>query len=134
MSSVRELARDETLVLDAGGLIAIERRDRQLEAFLARARQRKTHVRVPSTALAQVVRDPARQAALMRLLRDGLTTVLGLSELDALSIGRMLARAGTGDVVDAHVVLCAQRTSSRVVTSDPDDLLRLDPALRLLVI
>ncbi len=134
MSSVRELAHDETLVLDAGGLIAIERRDRQLEAFLARARQRKTHVRVPSTALAQVVRDPARQAALMRLLRDGLTTVLGLSELDALSIGRMLARAGTADVVDAHVVLCAQRTSSRVVTSDPDDLLRLDPALRLLVI
>lgn len=134
MTAPRALPGDEPLVLDAGGLIAIERRDRQLEAFLARARARKAPIRVPSTALAQVVRDPARQAALMRLLRDGLTAVLGLSEIDAISIGRMLARAGTADVVDAHVVLCAQRTSSRVVTSDPEDLLRLDPGLRVLVI
>ncbi|MBI4885244.1 MAG: hypothetical protein HY826_14445 [Actinobacteria bacterium] len=41
----------------------------------------------------------------------------------------MLARSGTADVVDAHVVLCAQRTRSSVVTSDDGDLARLDPTL-----
>jgi len=37
-------------------------------------------------------------------------------------------------MVDAHVVLCARRTGQQVVTSDPDDLRRLDPRLKLVIV
>jgi len=30
-------------------------------------------------------------------------------------------------VVDAHVVICARRSHQAIVTSDPEDLRRLDP-------
>jgi hypothetical protein len=33
-----------------------------------------------------------------------------------------------------HVVICARRAGQGVVTSDPDDLRRLDPALRLITL
>jgi hypothetical protein len=38
----------------------------------------------------------------------------------------LLASSGTGDIVDAHVVVCARRAGQAVITSDPDDLRRLD--------
>jgi hypothetical protein len=38
------------------------------------------------------------------------------------------------DIADAHVVLCARRAGQPVVTSDPRDLARLDPSLRLVVV
>jgi predicted nucleic acid-binding protein len=45
-----------------------------------------------------------------------------------------LARTGTADIVDAHVAICAQRTGQAVVTSDADDLRRIAPELRLVVV
>ena len=45
-----------------------------------------------------------------------------------------MAATGTSDVVDAHVVVCARRSAQRVVTSEPDDLSRLDPTLDLIVV
>ena len=42
--------------------------------------------------------------------------------------------APNGDIVDAHVVICARRNAQPIVTSDPDDLGRLDPAARLLAV
>jgi hypothetical protein len=44
-----------------------------------------------------------------------------------------LAATKTADVVDAHVVVCAQRFGQAIVTSDPDDSRRLDPNARLVV-
>ena len=38
--------------------------------------------------------------------------------------------SGTPDLADAHVVIVARRADQPVVTSDPGDLRRLDPALR----
>ncbi len=38
---------------------------------------------------------------------------------------------GTADVVDAHVVICARRAHQRVVSSDPEDLRRLDPTIEI---
>lgn len=49
--------------------------------------------------------------------------------VDATNIGRLLATSGTTDIADAHVVVCARRSGQQVVTSDPDDLRRLDPHL-----
>lgn len=44
----------------------------------------------------------------------------------ALELGRLLATSGTADIADAHVVICARRCGQQVMTSDPDDLGRLD--------
>ena len=75
-----------------------------------------------------------RQHALIRLLRTGAVRVESMSEEIALRIGLLLAAAGTRDVVDAHVVLLARKLNALVVTSDPDDLARLDSALDLIAI
>jgi predicted nucleic acid-binding protein len=49
-------------------------------------------------------------------------------------VGILLARTGTADIADAHVVICAQRAGQAVVTSDPDDLSGIAPELRLVVV
>jgi predicted nucleic acid-binding protein len=38
------------------------------------------------------------------------------------------------DIVDAHVVICAQRAGQAVVTSDADDLQGIAPKLRLVAV
>lgn len=120
------------ITLDAGGLIALERHDRRVIALLARAQELGGEVIVPATALAQVVRVPARQVGLMRLLRQPRTTTVALDRVDASFVGQLLAATGTADLADAHVVVCARRSGHAVVTSDHDDLRRLDPALPLI--
>src|SRR4051794_34888731 len=146
------------VTLDVGALIALEHDDRRVLVLLARARETGAHVTIPATALAQVVRAPARQAGarepgppatprapapagfagarprqvrLARLVRQPTTDVVPLGRVDATSVGRLLAASGTADIADAHVVICARRAAQRVVTSDPDDLLVLDPDLRV---
>ena len=119
------------VVLDAGGLIAFERGQRPVVALLARAHETDAAVTIPSTALAQVIRRPDRQVRLARLLRSPNTSVVPLDRADAVGVGRLLAVSGTADIADAHVVLCARRVGQRVVTSDPRDLQRLDPALEI---
>jgi hypothetical protein len=66
------------------------------------------------------------------LIRQPTTTVVPLDRVDATSVGRLLAAGRTSDIVDAHVVICGRRSGQRVVTSDPDDLRRLDPEIQLL--
>lgn len=52
------------ITFDAGGLIALDRGDRRVLALLARAAERGMRVTVPATALAQVIRRPARQVVI----------------------------------------------------------------------
>ena len=122
------------ITLDAGGLIALDRNDRRLVVLLARAMERGLRVTVPATALAQVIRNPARQARLSRLIRQAGTDLIALDGPDATAVGLLLARSGTADIVDAHVVVCARRTRQTVVTSDADDLRRIAPDLLLLTV
>jgi predicted nucleic acid-binding protein len=122
------------LTFDAGGLIALDRDDRRVLALLARAAEVGARVTVPSTALAQAMRSPSRQARLSRLVRQPTTTLAPLDGPDATSVGILLAASRTADIVDAHVVICARRNGEPIVTSDPDDLRRLDPSARLIVI
>ena len=118
-------------VLDAGGLIAFERGSRKAVALLARAHETDAVVTIPATALAQTIRRPERQVRLARLLRSPNASVVPLGKADAVGVGCLLAASGTADIADAHVALCARRTGQRVVTSDPDDLRRLDPGLEI---
>jgi hypothetical protein len=119
------------VTLDAGALIGLDRGDRRAIALIVRGREISARITVPATALAQAVRNPARQARLARLVRQPTTDVVALDRGDATTVGRLLAASGTADVVDAHVVLCARRAGQAIATSDPDDLRHLDPALTL---
>ena len=122
------------ITFDAGGLIALDRNDRRVLALVARARERGTRITIPATALAQVIRNPAKQARLSRLIRQTDTDLVGLDRTDATSVGLLLARTGTVDVVDAHIVVCARRAKQAIITSDAADLRRLAPEIHLVVV
>ena len=120
------------IVFDAGGLIALERNDRRVFSILDTALEDGDRIIVPATALAQVIRNPARQVRLWRMIQFGKTEVIPLDGSQAQAVGALLARTSTSDITDAHVVICAQTAGYAIVTSDPLDLKRLDPALRLI--
>jgi hypothetical protein len=122
------------ITFDAGGLIALDRNDRRVIALVARAAEHGMRITIPATALAQAMRNPARQARLSRLIRQAGTDLRPLDGPDATAVGLLLARTSSADVVDAHVTLCAQRAGQAVVTSDPADLARIAPALEFLVV
>lgn len=122
------------VTLDAGGLIALDRNDRRVIVLLARAAETKSRVTVPASALAQAIRRPERQVRLARLIRQPTTDVVALDRVDATHVGRLLAASDTADITDAHVVICARRAGQRVVSSDPDDLRRLDPDLEVVAV
>lgn len=108
-----------SLVLDAGALLAIERRDRQVGAMLRVAQQERIAVRTSPAAVAQVWRHGARQVPLARILAGVAAPPLDLDT--GKRLGVLLGAAGCSDVVDAHVASLA-RAGDRVLTSDPGDL------------
>jgi predicted nucleic acid-binding protein len=111
-----------TTVYDTGVLIAADRNDRNVWAD---HRARLDAGLVPVTTapvIAQASRSP-RQAQLRRFLRG--CDVVGFEPGQAHAVGALLAKSGTADVVDAHVVVTAARIAAVVITSDPDDLTAL---------
>lgn len=111
-----------TIVLDAGALIAIDRRDRAVGAMLRMAQQQRLAVRSSAGAVAQVWRDGARQANLARVLSgvDAVSLDVGAAK----RIGPLLGATDTTDVVDGHVAQLVE-AGDHVLTSDPDDIRRL---------
>lgn len=110
------------VVFDAGALIALERGDRQVGAMLAAAAGSGVEARTPSACVAQVWRNPTRQARLARAL-------VGFVECDldsraARDCGVLLARSETADIADAAVSLLAG-DGDTLLTSDPEDIKRL---------
>jgi hypothetical protein len=122
------------VTFDAGGLIASDRNDRRVLALAARAAERGMRITIPAAALAQAMRNPARQTRLSRLIRQAGTDLVALNGPDATAVGLLLARIATADVVDAHVVVCARRAELAVVTSDAADLRRIAPDLPLVAV
>jgi len=112
----------------------LERSDRRVLTLVATALEDGDRIVVPATALAQVIRNPARQVRLWRLIQSDRTEIVPLDGGYAQAVGALLARSGTADVADAHVVICAQRTGHAVITSDPRDVRRLDPKLRIIAV
>ena len=111
-----------SVVYDAGVLVAADRDDRTVWAD---HRARLELGVVPATTapvVGQVSRSP-QQAQLRRFLRG--CDVVAFVGNEAHDIGALLAKAGTADVVDAHVALIAARRGATIVTSDPRDLRRL---------
>ena len=122
------------VTFDAGGLIALEGNDRRVLSLVAMALEQGDEIVIPATALAQVIRNPARQVRLWRLIQRSRTEVVPLDYGYAQAVGALLSRTGTADIADAHVVLSAQKAGHAVITSDPNDLRRLDPKLRIIAV
>ena len=86
---------------------------------------------IPSGVVAQVFRSAAEQVPLRALMNGPNTTVPALDRPLAEAAGVLCGRSGTSDVVDASVVLVARRERAVVITSDVDDLRRLDTQLAI---
>lgn len=117
--------------LDSGALIAFERGRRNVVALVARALERKAVLAIPAGVVAQVWRDGARQARLVRLLASEVAEIVALDDPTARAVGQLCGVTGAADVVDASVILCARERQQRIVTSDARDLRRIDPSIEL---
>ena len=112
-----------SLVLDAGGLIAVECGDRDVVALIKRERLAGRAPVTHGGVVGQVWRGGGgRQALLARLL-----PAIEIEPLDD-DLGRragvLLGAAKASDVVDAAVVLLAGN-DDEILTSDPEDLVAL---------
>lgn len=108
-----------SLVLDAGALIAVDRRDRSILALLRIAERRNEPLITSAAVVAQVWRDGSRQANLARLLAG--VRVAALRPEDGRRLGVLLGRCGAADVVDAHIASLAT-AGDVLLTSDSHDL------------
>ena len=111
-----------SLVLDAGALIAIDRRDRTVGALLRTAQRERLVIRCSAGAVAQVWRDGARQVNLARVVAG--LDVVALDLAAAKRVGARLAETMTRDTIDAHVAELVQE-GDQLLTSDPEDLRQL---------
>jgi hypothetical protein len=120
------------IVLDAGALIALDRGDKRMIALLQRALIQGRPFRVPAGVVGQVWRDGRVQVILARFLRSDGVEVIPLDEQLARSCGELCGAANSRDVIDASVVILARERRDPIVTSDPDDLRRLDPGAQII--
>ena len=118
------------LTLDAGALLALDHPAKAIamQARLTEAVRRGGTICVPVGAIAQAWRS-SRQVRLARLLKSRDIDVAVMTPNVARSVGLLCARSGHDDVIDVHVALCARERRHAVITSDPDDIPRVDPAL-----
>jgi hypothetical protein len=111
-----------SLVLDAGALVGIDRRDRIVLGLLRLAEREKRPLVTSAAVVAQVWRNGSRQANLARTLAG--VRIEALSSDIGWQLGVLLGRCGGADVVDAHIASLAA-PGDVVLTSDPGDLDRL---------
>jgi hypothetical protein len=115
------------LILDAGALIHVEGNPRGRVFGACRdALDAGMPALLPTVVLAQVWRASPRQVPVAMLRR--MCRSVPFSEDVAEAVGRLLALAGTSDVVDAAVVIAAISHGCAVLTSDPGDLGKLADA------
>jgi hypothetical protein len=119
--------RPRPVVLDAGALIAVDRADRRVIRLLELAQD----IHVPAGALAQAWRNPARQVRLVRVMSTDGVRIHPLDAAGARAAGQLCAATASSDIVDASVVLVARLVGGVTVTSDSDDLRRLDHGIDL---
>jgi PIN domain-containing protein len=117
--------------LDAGALVGFERAGRRVVGIVRRAIERRETVAIPAGVVGQVWRDGKRQVRLVRLLASRVVDVVPLDDAAARAAGQLCGVTGTSDVIDASVILCARERGHKIVTSDPQDLRRLDDEIEL---
>lgn len=122
------------IVLDAGALIALDRGDKRMIALLQGALAQGRTFRIPAGVVGQTWRDGRVQANLARFLSAKEVEIVPLDAQLARSCGELCRAANSADVIDASVVILARERRSAIVTSDPNDLRRLDPSAQLIAV
>jgi len=120
------------LTLDTGALIALEAGSRRMALRVKQAVAAGAELAIPAGVVAQAWRGGARQARIAKLLQLKVTSVVPLDAKLALRVGATCASTGSTDVVDVSVALCARDRGHWVVTTDPADIAKIDPALTLI--
>jgi hypothetical protein len=116
------------LVLDAGGLIGIERDVRRVAALVELGRRAGAQLVTVAPVVGQVWRGGARQTRLARAM--GMLDVRSTDLAGGQLAGELLAATRSVDVVDALVALAAV-SGDQILTSDPADLRKLVRARRV---
>jgi hypothetical protein len=118
------------LTLDTGALLALDHPSKALvmQTRLDEVLRRGGTICVPVGTIAQAWRS-SRQVRLARLLKSLGIDLAVMTPNVARSVGLVCARSGHQDVIDVHVAICARERSHAVATTDPDDILRIDPEL-----
>jgi hypothetical protein len=122
------------ITLDTGALIALDRGDKRMIALLHRALAQGRTLRVPAGVVAQAWRDGRVQVTLARFLRSDEVEVIPLDEQLARSCGELCGAVNASDIIDASVVILARQRRDPIVTSDPNDLRRLDPTTQIITV
>ncbi len=119
--------------LDTGALIALERRRQRMLGFLELARVDKIPIVVPAMCIAEWwrgrtdVREKILAAVIVEHTDDALVRLTGAA----------LAAVPAATCIDAMVMASAARMGGVVLTSDVDDLSRLQtvfPSVRVLAV
>lgn len=121
------------VVLDAGAFIAVERSAPVMSRFIAYADRHDTPMVTSAGVIAQVWRG-GRDKQVPLAFVVGRTHVVELDHPTARLLGLVLGLTGTRDPIDAHVVLLARERGWPILTSDPEDLRKIDPTVELEVI
>jgi predicted nucleic acid-binding protein len=114
------------VILDAGFLISIDRDEESARALVTALQRRQIALHTTDPVVGQVWRNGARQARLAAFLKTVEVHPLD----DGRAVGLLLARSGTSDVVDAHLVVLAVRLGDSILTGDEADLTTIADALQ----
>ena len=114
------------LILDAGAVIALARRDLRARAALTAAWEVGAEVVVPAVVVAETVRGRGARDAPVNRVINAVGLVAPATEERARTAGALLGRTKRDDTIDALVVAEAiDRGGGVVLTGDVDDLRRL---------
>lgn len=121
------------LTLDVGALLALDQPSKatRMQARLEEVRRRGGTICIPVGVVAQAWRG-SRQVRLARLIKSPDVEIAVMTLSAARAVGALCAGSGHDDVIDAHVALCARERGHAVVTSDPDDIARVDSSVPLI--
>jgi len=106
------------VTFDTGMLVALERRKASALALLRACRLSRAKITLPATVLAEWWRGS--HGAILEI-----GTLEPLTPEVALQAGKLLARTGRSNAVDATVVASAAQRGDIVVTGDSEDLREL---------
>ena len=113
------------MIFDAGFLISVDRNEESARALMTALQRRRIALHTTDPVMAQVWRNGARQPRLSAFLKTIEVHPLD----DGKAVGLLLARSGTADVVDAHLVVLAVRLKDSILTGDEADLTTLADSL-----
>ncbi len=113
------------MILDAGFLISVDRDEELARAVITAFQRRRIALHTTDPVVGQVWRNGARQARLSAFLKTVEVHPLD----DGRAVGVLLARSGTSDVVDAHLVVLAVRLRDSILTGDEADLMTIADSL-----